>query len=136
MKKLIVVFISVIMLLSVSACNHEKPCILFNKQPITLETVLDNSSVFKPGVRIYYLIAIPKPVKTKEIFIQIIKKDNDEERLGYQLYWSKYAKLKDEQMYYYDDYVVIHQKGAYVMQVYAKDNPTKRLAMAPFYVRN
>lgn len=69
------------------------------------------------------------------IEIQIIKKDNSYQRLGYKLFWSRTAKLRDDQMYYYDDYVVIPEAGAYVMKVYSKDNPTKVLCMAQFFVK-
>lgn len=113
----------------------DKPAILFNKNPITKENVMDYSSVFKPNVRIYYLILMPKKVHSRYIYIQIIKKDNDMERLGYKLYWANTVRLKDEEVYYYDDYIVIGEPGAYVMKVYSKDRPTEPLTMAQFFVR-
>lgn len=136
MKKYFLSILTLLFLLISVGCTSEKAGILFNKNPITEANALDNVNVFSPNQRIYYLIFIPKPVETKKIEIQIIKKDNDEERLGYQLYWSRSAVMKVDQMYYYDDYVVISEPGAYVMQIYSKDKPTKRLCMAPFWVRN
>lgn len=125
------------MLLGTTACIDmgDKPAILFNKNPITKENVMDYSSVFKPNVRIYYLVLLPKKVHSRYIYIQIIKKDNDMERLGYKLYWANTVRLKDEEMYYYDDYIVIGEPGAYVMKIYSKDNPTVPLTMAQFFVR-
>lgn len=67
--------------------------------------------------------------------MQIIKKDNDYERLGYKVYYGKDIRLKDEQIYYYDDYIVINQSGAYVMQIFSRDNPQKVLTMNEFWVK-
>lgn len=135
MKKLILFFTAMFLMLSACGCTGDKAAILFNTNKITSENVLDYSSVFQPNQRIYYLILIPKKIKTETIEIQVIKKDNKYERLGYKLYWSYSARLKDDQMYYYDDYVVISEPGAYVMKVYSKDNPTKTLCMSQFFVR-
>ncbi len=137
MKKLILILTALITLITTTACIDmgDKPAILFNKNPITKENVMDYSSVFKPNVRIYYLILMPKKVHSRYIYIQIIKKDNDMERLGYKLYWANTVRLKDEEVYYYDDYIVIGEPGAYVMKVYSKDRPTEPLTMAQFFVR-
>lgn len=118
-----------------SACS-DKAGILFNNNPITEENVLDNSVKFMTGQRIYYLIFVPKKVRSRYLYIQVVKKDNDYGRLGYDLYWSRNVRLKDEEVNYFIDYVVINQKGFYIMQVYSKDNPTKRLTAAEFYVQN
>lgn len=135
MKKIILFFTTLLLMFTTAACTTDKPAILFNKNPITKETVMDYSTVFKPDVRIYYLILMPKKVHSRFIYIQIIKKDNSQERLGYKLYWSNTVRLKDEQVFYYDDYIVISQPGAYIMKVYSKDNPTVPLTMAQFFVR-
>lgn len=135
MKKLVLFFTALLVMFVTCSCTGDKPAILFNKNKITAENALDYSSVFMPNQRIYYLILLPKKIHTKTIEIQVIKKDNKYERLGYKLYWSYSARLKDDEMYYYDDYVVISEPGAYVMKVYSKDNPTKTLCMAQFFVR-
>ena len=137
MKKIILILTALITLITTTACIDmgDKPAILFNKNPITKENVMDYSTVFKPNVRIYYLILMPKKVHSRYIYIQIIKKDNDMERLGYKLYWANTVRLKDEEVYYYDDYIVIGEPGAYVMKVYSKDRPTEPLTMAQFFVR-
>lgn len=135
MKRLALVFMSLIVMFCTSACNSDKPAILFNMEPITAENALHNTSVFERHQRIYYLILIPKPLHTNMIDIQIIKKDNQYARYGYKLFWTRSARLKEEQIHYYDDYVVIPEKGAYIMKVYAKDNPTKTLCVAQFFVK-
>ena len=135
MKRIIFTFVLLVLSVCLTACHADKASILFNHSKITAENAMDYSFVFKPNQRIYYLIIIPKKIESRMIDIQIIKKDNDYERLGYNLYWSHSAHLKDDQMYYYDDYVVIPQKGAYVMRVYSRDNPQKTLCMSQFFVR-
>ena len=135
MKKIILCFLMLFVMTVFSACSSDKAAILFNRGKITAQNVMNYSSVFSPNQRIYYLILIPKKIKTRTIEIHVIKKDNDYMRLGYNLYWSYSAYLKDDQMYYYDDYVVISEPGAYVMRVYSKDNPTKTLCMSQFFVK-
>lgn len=135
MKKIILFLIAVMFVMMTAACS-DKSSIMFNKNPITKENVLDYSSVFKPNVRIYYLILLPKKVHSRYIYIQVIKKDNKEGRLGYKLYWTKTVRLKDEEQNYFSDYVVINETGTYVMQVYSKDRPHEPISRAQFFVVN
>ena len=58
-----------------------------------------------------------------------------DERYGYDLVWAKHVKLKDEQIYYFTDYVVLNQTGTYIMKVYSKDNPTKILTYSQFLLK-
>ncbi len=137
MKKLLAILTLFVLMFSTCACKKpDKAAILFNKEKITVENAMNFSNVFQANERIYYLILIPKKIKTNRIEIQIIKKDNKYERLGYKLAWSYSARLYDDQMYYYDDYVVLSEAGAYIMKVYSKDDPTKLLCMNQFWVKN
>ena len=133
MKKLIALLF---LMFFTSACTNEKAAVLFNNNPITAQNVMNYSQVFAPNQRIYYIVIIPEKIETRNIDIQIIKKDNKDERFGYTLYWTYSARLKDDQIYYYDDYVVISEPGAYVMKVFSKDKPTKTLCLGEFFVRN
>lgn len=135
MKKLILALTLLILTLTTSACNTDKAAILFNRDPITEENVLNNSTIFERNERIYYLILMPKTVHSRYIYIQVIKKDNDYAQLGYKLYWANTFRLKDEQINYYNDYIVLNESGAYLMKVYSKDNPQKVLTQAQFFVR-
>lgn len=135
MKKILFLFLAILILTFTSACDRVKPSILFNNAPITAENATRLTNVFSPGMRIYYLVIIPKPIKSRYAYIQIIKKEGANERLGYKMYYGNTVRLKDEQMYYYDDYIVIYEKGTYVMKIYSKDNPTKVLTMAQFWVQ-
>jgi hypothetical protein len=115
-------------------CNSDKASILFNRHPITEKNVYDNSVVFPVGTRIYYLILMPKKVESRYIYVQVIKKDNEYGQFGYKLIWTKNIRLKDEEVNYYTDYVVLNEKGYYIMKVYSKDNPQKVLTSAEFRV--
>lgn len=116
-----------------TACT-EKPAILFNHQPITEQNVMEMDSVFEKGTRIYYLILMPEIQNSRILEVHIIKK-GDAEYLGYSHYMSRTIRLKNEQKKYYTDYLVINEKGAYIMKVYSKDNPQKVYTQAEFYVR-
>lgn len=135
MKKSLLILMVFCLMIFTSACNGIKPSILFNTAPISTQNALNSSNTFECGRKIYYLVIIPKPIKSRYAYIQIVKKGDEHERLGHQLFYGNTVRLKDEQMYYYDDYIVIYEKGAYVMQVYSKDNPTKVLTSAPFWVK-
>ena len=134
MKKLLL-FISIFfVMIMTSACSEEKPGILFNKYPITEDTVMGYENVFAAGTRIYYLILMPEKIHSRYAYLQIIKKGSAG-RLGYKIYYGKNIRLKNEQIYYYDDYVVINEPGNYVMQIFSRDNPQKVLTMGEFLVK-
>lgn len=122
-------------MLIMTACDTDKAAILFNRDPINEETVLNNTTIFERSERIYYLILMPKTVHSRYIYIQVIKKDNDYAQFGYKLYWANTFRLKDEQVNYYNDYLVLNESGAYIMKVYSKDNPRQVLTQAQFFVR-
>jgi len=133
MKKIFVYLFLLILMLSTTACS-QKAGILFNQRPITKENVLDYSSCFKPGSRIYYLIIMPEVQRSRILNMQIIKKGS-KEYLGYNLYMTRTIRLKNEEEKYFTDYIVVNDTGAYIMKIYSKDNPTKVLTQAEFYVK-
>lgn len=135
MKKFWIIFSIIFVMFLTSACTSDKPAILFNKYPITEDTVMGYGNLFKPNTRIYYLVLLPEKIHSRYIYLQIIKKDNKEGRLGYKIYYGKTVRLKNEQINYYDDYIVISEPGAYVMQIYSKDNLSKILAVGQFFVQ-
>lgn len=135
MKRLLTVFVILFVMVFTSACSDEKPGILFNKYPITEDTVMGYQQVFERGTRIYYLVVMPEKIHSRYVYLQIIKKDNDYGRMGYKIYYGKNIRLKNEHIYYYDDYIVINEPGAYVMQIFSRDNPQKVLTMGEFLVK-
>jgi hypothetical protein len=116
-----------------TACE-KKAYILFNKYPFSEETMSATTNVFKPGERIYYLVTTPKTVKTKRLLLQVMKMGKHE-RLGYEIVWGKQVKVRDEQVFYYTDYFVFQEAGAYEMRAYSRDEPTKLLTANYFYIR-
>lgn len=117
-----------------TACE-KRAYILFNKYPFSEETMSSTTNVFKPGEKIYYLVTTPKTVKSKRLLLQVMKMGKHE-RLGYETVWGKQVKVRDEQVFYYTDYFVFHEAGAYEMRAYSKDEPTKLLTTNNFYIRN
>ncbi len=113
--------------------KKEKPMILFNKNQINQDNVAEFCDTFRPNERIYYLVTTPKKIRSRFLYIQVIKMGKYD-RLGYDLVWADTVRLKDEQVYYYDDYFVMSEPGLYVVKVYSKDKPTKVYALAQFRV--
>lgn len=138
MKKILTIIFTIILSCLTTACDvidkPDKPAILFNNQPITKQNVMDMSSVFARGARIYYLILMPKTQNSRILTVQVIKKGS-REYLGYSLFMTRTIRLMDEEERYYTDYLVINEAGAYIMKVYSRDNPQKVLTQAEFYVR-
>ena len=77
---------------------------------------------------------MPKKVESRYLYIQVVKKDNDYGQFGYKLIWTRDVRLKDEEVHYFTDYLVLNEPGYYFMKVYSKDNPHKVLAASEFYV--
>lgn len=135
MKKFILTFLILVISVFCSACDNEKSRVFFNTKPFDANTITNNTSIFKPNQRIYYLITLPKPVKTQRLLVQIVKMGSND-RLGYDLVWGKQVKIRDEQIYYFTDYIVLNETGGYIIKVYSKDEPTKLLTSEEFFVKN
>ncbi len=127
-------FVIIFLCIFCCGCDSEKSYILFNKYPFSEETMTSSANVFKSGERIYYLVTTPKVIDSKRLLIQICKMGK-QERLGYELVWGKQVKVRNEQVHYYTDYVVLYETGAYVMKVFSKDNPTKVLSSNQFFIK-
>lgn len=139
MKKIILLVIVFLLTSFSNAFAKEKAFILFNKYPITNETITStsNTNLFSPGERIYYLVAFPQKAIKKSLLIQIYKIDGGaDERFGHDIIWGKRVKLRTQHHNFYTDYIVLNQTGAFVMKVYSRDNPTKILTTNNFYVKN
>lgn len=119
-----------------SGCDKPKTIILFNKNPITKENFLNNSTEFPVETKIYYLFITEKPLNTNMIRVRIVKRD---EKAGNQLtslvYSNDFRMFKD-QIYYYNDYIVINATGCYCMQIYSTTALDKPLAVADFRVKD
>jgi len=127
MIKKFLLICSVLVLFFATGCS-EQAYIVFNKQPITRENVLDGCYLFEKGERVYYVVTLPPDkVLTKKILLQVYKRDNKEMRYGYKLIYGKNIFLNEGEQYYYTDYYVFADSGLYEFKVYSADNPTKEL---------
>lgn len=119
-----------------AGCKKNDPIILFNKQPITAETLLQNSMEFDLNRRIYYIFITQKPIKSDYIRVQIVKKDEKTGIGGLKIIYANDFKVYQDQIYYYTNYIVLHETGHYYMQIFSTDNFEKPLARSDFYVFN
>ncbi len=122
------------MSLSLSACDGQKTMILFNQDPITKDNFLNNSNRFVAGKRIYYLFITQKPLKTDFIRIRILKREDKADMAISKVVYSNDFKLTKDQVFYYNDYLVMSSAGYYAMVVYSKNKLDRPLASADFQV--
>ena len=133
MKKILLTFF----LCAIFSCGFkfDRGIILFNKQPITEQNVLNNSKVFDIGERVYYLFIAPKRMKNEYIRVQIFKMTDKAPWGGNEVRRTKDCRLMKDEKYYHSDYFVLHEKGRYVMQVFSTDDFQHPLSIGDFYVK-
>lgn len=135
-KKILCFFILIGSIFLFTSCSKEvDSLILFNKEPITKENFLNNSTEFIAGKRIYYLFMTQKPINGEFIRVRIVKR---EEKLDFALVnvvYSNDFRLKKDQVYYYNDYIILNNPGYYCMQVYFQDRLNAPFVIADFRVK-
>ena len=117
-------------------CNRQQSIILFNNFPITKANLLKNSTEFVAGKRIYYVFITELPLATTQMRVRVLKRDEKANNQAIKLVYSNDFKLYKDQVYYYNDYIVINEGGAYCMEVYAKNDLSAPMAIADFMVKN
>lgn len=110
--------------------------ILFNKNPITKENFLNNSTEFPAGTRIYYLFITEKTLTSNIIRIRILKRDEKANNQPIKLVYSNDFRMFKDQLYYYNDYIVMNDPGNYCMLIYSTTALDKPLAVADFKVKD
>lgn len=130
-------FILLLLLISFLTCGFKfnRGIIFFNTQPITNENALSNSKVFPIGQRVYYLFIAPKRMKNEYIRVQIFKMTDKAPWGGNEVRRTKDFRLMKDERYYHTDYFTLHEKGRYVMQVFAMDDLQHPLSIGDFYVK-
>lgn len=130
-------FILLLLLISFLTCGFKfnRGIILFNTQPITNENALSNSKVFPIGQRVYYLFIAPKRMKNEYIRVQVFKMTDKAPWGGNEVRRTKDFRLMKDERYYHTDYFTLHEKGRYVMQVFAMDDLQHPLSIGDFYVK-
>lgn len=131
------IIFTLLLCLSVFTSGYKKnaPIILFNSQPITSETLLNNSKEFEAGKRIYYIFITEKPFKGDFVRVQLLKKEEKTAIGGYKIISANDYRIQQDQVYYYDDYFVINERGCYVVQIFSLDKLDKPLARDYFFVK-
>lgn len=133
MKKFLLFLI--ICMLYCTGFKFNRGIILFNKQPITEQTALNNSKVFDVGERVYYLFIAPKRMKNEYIRVQIFKMTDKAPWGGNEVRRTKDFRLMKDERYYHSDYFVLHEKGRYVMQVFSTEDYQHPLSIGDFYIK-
>lgn len=130
-------FILLLLLIIFLTCGFKfnRGIILFNTQPITNENALCNSKVFPIGQRVYYLFIAPKKMKNEYIRVQVFKMTDKAPWGGNEVKRTKDFRLMKDERYYHTDYFTLHEKGRYVMQVFAMDDLQHPLSIGDFYVK-
>ena len=140
MKKLCICFLLTLTLLTFSGCTKETGMILFNNYPITKENLLSNSSLFTAGKKIYYIFITEKPLSSNIIRVRILKREGKGEGTAklqvVKLVYSNDFRLNKDQVYYYNDYIVMNDEGHYFMVVYDRYSLEQPIAKADFQVKN
>lgn len=123
-------------MVSTTGCKEkEKSMILFNADPITLETAMHASHVFDEGQRIYYLFFTPEKLTTKFVRIQVCKETDLYSSGGCSIVWTCDYRLMKQNMYYYYNNFTMYKKGRYIMQVFSIDDLAKPLAYNEFWIK-
>lgn len=134
-KKTFLLFILAFSLL-LTGCDKPKTMILFNRNPITKENFLNNSTEFPTGTKIYYLFITEKTLNTNIIRIRILKRDEKAGNQPTKIVYSNDFRMFKDQLYYYNDYIVINDAGNYCMLIYSITALDKPLAVADFKVKD
>ncbi len=135
-KKFLIIFIILFLLITTTSCNKPKTLVLFNKDPITKENLLNNTNDFIAQKRIYYLFITEKKLNTDSIRVRILKKDGKAVVQPISVVYSNDFRLKKDQIFYYNDYIIMNSPGEYCMLIYAKNALNKPLVMADFRVKD
>ena len=128
-------FAVMFVVLSLTACAHDKGIILFNTEPITKENALSDKMVFEVGQRVYYLFIAPKRMKNEFIRVQVFKMTDKAPWGGNNIVRTKDYRLMKDERYYHTNYFTFHETGRYVMQVFSIDELQHPLAVDFFYVK-
>lgn len=132
---LILFLLFVFSTIAFSGCAKQTSMILFNQCPITKENLLSNSSEFVQGKRFYYIFITEKPLDSSLIRVRILKREEKADFAASKLVYSNDFKPSKDQVYYYTDYLVLHETGYYCMQVYSTDLLNSPLAVADFKIK-
>lgn len=134
LKKFDFLFLIICISIGLSGCMAPDAMILFNKYPITKDNLLDNATEFPAGKRFYYIVITQTPLTSDLIRVRVLKRDAKVYHDFINLVYSNDFKLRKDQVYYYNDYLIINQPGEYFMEVYDRYAMSKPIATADFKI--
>lgn len=136
MKKLLIIFILFLSLISLTGCTKEEPVIIFSSTPFSREHGYTEQSRFKVGDKIYYLIYNPYEFKTRLIKVQVFRKEYDKtgDFFGYDYLYNKTVELNDKK--FYTDYFIINKNGYFMFQIFDYTNTLKPIVRGIVRVDN
>ncbi len=130
------VLIAFIFAASICLCVNAKPraYMVFDSEPITTKTVPKMRPVFRAGQRIHYAILCDKGFRGDTLKVQIIQKDEKSEFWGYTPLTNREVELNNS--HFYIDYLVLHNKGHYLVQVFELKNLQSPIGYGEFWVED
>ena len=117
-----------------TGCSNKRAVIIFNNEPFSKDNFHQVKTNFKVGERIYYLFATAKDMKSPYIRVQVSSVIDKTTPLFYKPYWSGDYRLMKDEVNYYTDYVVIHSRGKFLMQIFKREDLHHPMAFAFFVV--
>ena len=132
--KRILLTILVLLFVTTGCMMNRNAVIIFNDEPFTRDNFNQVKTNFRQGERIYYLFATKKDLSSPYIRIQVSTVVDKTATLFYKPYWSGDYRLMKDEVNYYSDYVVIHSRGKFLMQIFKMEDLHHPLAYAYFVV--
>ena len=115
-------------------CSKDYMAILFNSEQINDKTIKTCSRYFKENQRINFVILSQENFSYPIIRLQILKKADNVEFLGYSLISTKDYRVSKNKNFFID-YFVINKKGKYIVQVFYLDNLNYPVIRDQFFVQ-
>ena len=134
MKKFLVICL---IFTSIFLCGfkNKRPLVLTSSMPITQENQQYLTKYFEINQKIYYAILFPRGLKKGVYRVQFFTKDDKSEFWGYKHSRHYDFKVSEKDTKYLSDYLVMLQKGHYIVQVFNLDNVNKPIALGDFWVK-
>lgn len=121
MKKILIVFLILPLILLCGFKKQEKPSLLLSNAPISKNTITRIERNFMARQRIYYSLFSPSGFKYAGIRMQISKQDTKVSRWGFSIVSTEdiYIVKGDSE---YKNYIVINSPGHYIIQFFYLNN--------------
>lgn len=133
MKKLLVIFFIIPVLLFSGFKRKVKPVIILSSNPISAQNAQIIENNFNTHSRIFYALYAPDGFKNSGIRYQLSKQDDKTSNWGFSIISSRDIYL-DTTEKVFNDYVYIQQPGHYILQFFYLNNKDYPFAHREFRV--